>query len=56
LRIARGYPRVACELAEYEWIVLLDAAIEIMRQMEVDMMSKYKKISLGGLPINLVEC
>jgi L-serine deaminase len=43
-------------LAEYEWIVLLDAAIEIMRQMEVDMISKYKKISLGGLPINLVEC
>jgi hypothetical protein len=51
-----GYPRVACEVAEYEWIVLLDAAIETMRQMEVRMMSKYKEISLSGLPINLVEC
>ncbi|AOZ71892.1 L-serine ammonia-lyase [Boudabousia tangfeifanii] len=36
--------------------VSLDAAIETMRQTGVDMMSKYKETSTGGLAVNVVEC
>ncbi len=37
-------------------IVSLDAVIETMRQTGVDMGSKYKETSLGGLAVNVVEC
>ena len=36
--------------------VSLDAAIETMRQTGVDMHSKYKETSIGGLAVNVVEC
>jgi L-serine dehydratase len=37
-------------------VVSLDAVIETMRQTGIDMMSKYKETSLGGLAVNFVEC
>ncbi|WP_442984712.1 L-serine ammonia-lyase, iron-sulfur-dependent, subunit alpha [Schaalia sp. lx-260] len=36
--------------------VSLDAVIETMRQTGVDMLSKYKETSAGGLAVNVVEC
>ncbi|MDO5065841.1 MAG: L-serine ammonia-lyase, iron-sulfur-dependent, subunit alpha [Propionibacteriaceae bacterium] len=36
--------------------VSLDAAIETMRQTGMDMLSKYKETSSGGLAVNVVEC
>ena len=36
--------------------VPLDSAIETMRQTGVDMLSKYKETSQGGLAVNVVEC
>ncbi|REE74619.1 L-serine ammonia-lyase [Rhodococcus wratislaviensis] len=36
--------------------VTLDQAIETMRQTGVDMLSKYKETSLGGLAVNVTEC
>lgn len=36
--------------------VSLDVAIETMRQTGVDMHSKYKETSVGGLAVNVVEC
>ncbi|MGL6160925.1 L-serine ammonia-lyase [Microbulbifer sp.] len=37
-------------------IVPLDSVIETMRQTGVDMQSKYKETSLGGLAVNAVNC
>ncbi|ODN72375.1 L-serine ammonia-lyase [Methylobrevis pamukkalensis] len=37
-------------------IVSLDKVIATMRQTGLDMQSKYKETSLGGLAVNLVEC
>jgi L-serine dehydratase len=37
-------------------IVSLDAVIETMRQTGVEMSSKYKETSLGGLAVNVVGC
>ncbi|HEU4806765.1 MAG TPA: L-serine ammonia-lyase [Homoserinimonas sp.] len=37
-------------------VVSLDMVIETMRQTGVDMMSKYKETSEGGLAVNVVEC
>lgn len=37
-------------------LVSLDAVIETMRQTGVDMASKYKETSLGGLAVNQVAC
>jgi L-serine dehydratase len=37
-------------------VVSLDAVIETMRQTGLDMKSKYKETSLGGLAVNFVEC
>jgi Serine dehydratase alpha chain len=34
----------------------LDAVLETMRQTGIDMMSKYKETSIGGLAVNFVEC
>jgi len=36
--------------------VALDAVIETMRQTGIDMQSKYKETSLGGLAVTVVEC
>ena len=36
--------------------VSLDAVIETMRQTGLDMSSKYKETSLGGLAANVVAC
>jgi len=36
--------------------VPLDKVIETMRQTGVDMQSKYKETSLGGLAVHIVEC
>ena len=36
--------------------VSLDKVIETMRQTGLDMRSKYKETSLGGLAVNVVEC
>jgi L-serine dehydratase len=37
-------------------VVSLDAVIETMRQTGLDMMTKYKETSLGGLAVNVIEC
>lgn len=37
-------------------VVSLDTVIETMRQTGVDMMTKYKETSEGGLAVNVVEC
>jgi len=37
-------------------VVSLDKVIATMRQTGLDMQSKYKETSLGGLAVNLVEC
>ena len=37
-------------------LVSLDACIETMRQTGLDMHSKYKETSLGGLAVNYIEC
>ncbi len=37
-------------------IVSLDMVIETMRQTGLDMSSKYKETSTGGLAVNVVEC
>ncbi|MET1052946.1 MAG: L-serine ammonia-lyase [Mycetocola sp.] len=37
-------------------IVSLDAVIETMRQTGVDMSTKYKETSEGGLAVNVIEC
>ena len=36
--------------------ISLDTVIETMRQTGIDMSSKYKETSLGGLAVNVVEC
>ena len=36
--------------------VSLDQVIETMRQTGIDMSSKYKETSQGGLAVNVVEC
>ncbi len=37
-------------------VVSLDAVIETMRQTGLDMSSKYKETSTGGLAVNVIEC
>jgi len=37
-------------------VVSLDTVIETMRQTGIDMMSKYKETSEGGLAVNVIEC
>jgi L-serine dehydratase len=36
--------------------ISLDTVIETMRQTGIDMSTKYKETSLGGLAVNVVEC
>ncbi|HCX85269.1 MAG TPA: L-serine ammonia-lyase, partial [Micrococcales bacterium] len=37
-------------------VVSLDTVIETMRQTGLDMSTKYKETSTGGLAVNVVEC
>ncbi|MFC9559812.1 L-serine ammonia-lyase [Agromyces sp. NPDC056965] len=37
-------------------VVSLDTVIETMRQTGIDMMTKYKETSEGGLAVNVIEC
>ena len=57
--VATGESPVAARLALHgdgTHIVSLDMVIETMRQTGIDMMSKYKETSEGGLAVNVVEC
>ena len=36
--------------------ISLDVVIETMRQTGLDMSTKYKETSMGGLAVNVVEC
>ena len=42
--------------AESKGVVSLDQVIRTMRQTGLDMQSKYKETSTGGLAINITEC
>jgi L-serine dehydratase len=42
--------------AEAKGIVSLDQVMRTMRQTGLDMQSKYKETSQGGLAINITEC
>ncbi|MEM7730806.1 MAG: L-serine ammonia-lyase [Pseudomonadota bacterium] len=42
--------------ASGQMVVSLDAVIETMRQTGLDMSSKYKETSQGGLAVNVIEC
>ena len=49
----------AARLALYSsnrYIVTLDQVIASMRQTGIDMQSKYKETSQGGLAVHVVEC
>lgn len=57
--IAAGTAVAAMRLAlmgDGEHKISLDTVIETMRQTGVDMSSKYKETSMGGLAVNVVEC
>ena len=43
-------------MSDGQHLVSLDQVIETMRQTGVDMQSKYKETSLGGLAVNVVYC
>nr|WP_320136595.1 L-serine ammonia-lyase [uncultured Amphritea sp.] len=49
----------ACRIAlngDGEHFVSLDKVIKTMKQTGIDMQSKYKETSLGGLAVNVIEC
>lgn len=48
--------RLALHRTEAETRVSLDQVIETMRQTGLDMSSKYKETSQGGLAVNVIEC
>ncbi len=48
--------RLALHRTGAESMVTLDQVIETMRQTGLDMSSKYKETSLGGLAVNVIEC
>ena len=48
--------RLALHRTGAETLVTLDQVIETMRQTGLDMSSKYKETSQGGLAVNVVEC
>ena len=48
--------RLALHRTEVETCVSLDQVIETMRQTGLDMSSKYKETSQGGLAVNVIEC
>jgi L-serine dehydratase len=47
---------VRMAMGEDEHKVSLDQVIAVMYQTGLDMQSKYKETSLGGLAVNVVEC
>ena len=48
--------RLALHRADTDARVSLDQVIETMRQTGLDMSSKYKETSQGGLAVNVIEC
>ena len=48
--------RLALHRPETDARVSLDQVIETMRQTGLDMSSKYKETSQGGLAVNVIEC
>lgn len=48
--------RLALHRSEANTCVTLDQVIETMRQTGLDMSSKYKETSQGGLAVNVIEC
>ena len=48
--------RLALHRTGAETLVSLDQVIETMRQTGLDMSSKYKETSQGGLAVNVIEC
>ena len=57
--IAAGTAVAAMRLAmlgDGSYKISLDTVIETMRQTGLDMSSKYKETSMGGLAVNVVEC
>jgi L-serine dehydratase len=48
--------RLAVLYGDGKHFVSLDRVIETMRQTGLDMQSKYKETSLGGLAVNVVDC
>jgi L-serine dehydratase len=48
--------RLALHRMAAESCVSLDQVIETMRQTGIDMSSKYKETSQGGLAVNVIEC
>ena len=48
--------RLALHRTGAEGTVSLDQVIETMRQTGLDMSSKYKETSQGGLAVNVIEC
>ncbi len=59
LNIAAGTAVAAMRLAmmgDGDHKISLDTVIETMRQTGVDMSTKYKETSMGGLAVNVVEC
>ena len=48
--------RLALHRSEADTCVSLDQVIETMRQTGLDMSSKYKETSQGGLAVNVIEC
>ena len=48
--------RLALHREEAETCVSLDQVIETMRQTGLDMSTKYKETSQGGLAVNVIEC
>ena len=48
--------RLALHRTEAETCVSLDQVIETMRQTGLDMSTKYKETSQGGLAVNVIEC
>jgi L-serine dehydratase len=57
--IAAGTAVAAMRLAmmgDGDHKISLDTVIETMRQTGVDMSTKYKETSMGGLAVNVVEC
>ena len=48
--------RLALHRSEANTCVSLDQVIETMRQTGLDMSSKYKETSQGGLAVNVIEC
>ncbi len=45
-----------CHVGHARSLVFFDTVVETMRQTGLDMQSKYKETSQGGLAVTVVEC